>query len=46
MSDTEKLINKRLLEKVHQAGLASSSQQQQLPGSVVRTKTAAARHAP
>eukprot|EP00878_Enallax_costatus_P025426 GHUV01027202.1.p1 GENE.GHUV01027202.1~~GHUV01027202.1.p1 ORF type:complete len:436 (+),score=163.52 GHUV01027202.1:3278-4585(+) len=34
MSDTEKLINKQLLEKVQQTGVAA-------PGQVVRTKTAA-----
>lgn len=34
MSDTEKLINKQLLEKVAQTGVGA-------PGQVVRTKTAA-----
>lgn len=36
MSDTEKLINKQLLQKVQQAGVV-------VPGAVVRTKTAASR---
>jgi hypothetical protein len=48
MSDTEKLLNKKLLDKVQQAGLdISASQQQQLQqhlnGGCVRTATAAKR---
>lgn len=46
MSNTEKQLNKQLLEKVQQAGLASSSKQPQPPsGNVVRTKSAAAKTA-
>jgi hypothetical protein len=42
MSDTEKLINKQLLEKVQLAGLSSTGHCQQ-SSSVVRTKAAAAK---
>jgi hypothetical protein len=44
MSETEKLLNKQLLEKVHKAGLGmSTQQQQQLGASCVRTASASKR---
>lgn len=48
MSETEKLLNKQLLDKVHKAGLGMSTQQQQqlqqqLGGSCVRTASASKR---